>query len=383
MLLYGSLPIDTRVDREIRALVKKKHSITILDTEMGHGKWKGYEGAKRIPIIRLPVSKRQSFGGLVRFWLTCFKYLYRSRKSIDVVHVHDLTGLPPAWLITTMVPRIKFVYDSHELFPEAALDRLSVLHYAMFLTIEMICAHRIDYLISVSPVILKIIARRVGGAPVLLMNVPDLLRVQEKLGEIPRWSRRSESSAKRIVYSGGVLHRRGYDELVQAARILTGDVTHKYEFWIVGDGPYLSHIKSMVKSLCLTDSFVFTGRVEFEDLLSRTSQCDIAVCLYSDPIATHLGMSNKMFEYMMLGMPFLYPDAKQSLPVLESVGAVIVENPITVTNLVESIVSLLNDPDRMTFISEHGRQLVMERFNWQIESQKLTRIYESILSSTK
>ena len=150
---------------------------------------------------------------------------------------------------------------------------------------------------------------------------------------------------------------------------------------IVGDGPYLGHVKSMVRCLGLTDTFVFTGRVEFEDLLSTTSQCDIAVCLYSEPMA-HLGMSNKMFEYMMLGMPFLYSDAKQSLPILESAGAVIVENPITVTNLVESIVSLLNDSNRMTFISEYGRQLVMERFNWQIESQKLIRIYESFLSST-
>ena len=37
MLLYGSLPIDTRVNREINTLVKMKFNITILDTEMGHG----------------------------------------------------------------------------------------------------------------------------------------------------------------------------------------------------------------------------------------------------------------------------------------------------------------------------------------------------------
>ncbi len=381
MLLYGSLPIDTRVDREIRALVKKKHSITILDTEMGHGEWKGCEGAKRIPIIRLPVSKRQSFGGLVRFWLTCFKYLYRSRKSIDVVHVHDLTGLPPAWLITAIIPRIKFVYDAHELFPEAARDRLSILHYAVFLTLEMICAHRIDYLIAVSPVALRKIARRVGGAPVLLMNVPDLFRIQEKLGEIPCWFRRSESSAKRIVYSGGVLRRRGYDELVQAARILTRDVTHKYEFWIVGDGPYLNHVKSMVKSLDLTDSFVFTGRVDFEELLNITSRCDIAVALYSSNTNSNLTLSNKIFEYMMLGMPIIFSDLAQSRPILKRISAFILDNPLTVENLVQSIISLSNDCERMTYISTHGRRLVLERFNWQMESQKLIRIYESLYSS--
>ncbi len=377
MLLYGSLPIDTRVDREINALAKKNFNITILDTQMGHGEWIGPAGTRRIPIIPVSVTKRQSIGGLLRFWYSCFKYLYKNRKSIDAVHVHDLTGLPPAWIITTIVPRIKFVYDSHELFPEVAHDRLSILHFMMFLSIEMICARRIDYLIIVSPAILQTIAKRVGGIPVLLMNVPDLLRVKERLGEIPLWSRRSESSTRRIVYSGGVLIRRGYDELVQAAKILTKDENHKYEFWIVGDGPYLDHVKSLVESLGITEAFVFTGRVEFEELLSLTSQCDIAVALYSEPMA-HLGMSNKMFEYMMIGMPFLYPEAKQSLPILNQIRAGIVDNPVNVENLVESIISLLNDRERMNYISENGRRRVMERFNWEFESRKLVWIYNNL-----
>lgn len=378
MLLYGSLPIDTRVNREINTLVKMKFNITILDTEMGHGSWKGYEGVKRIPIIQLPISERQSLGGLLRFWYNCFKYLYRNRKIIDIIHVHDLTGLPPAWLITSIIPRIKFVYDAHELFPEAARDRLSLLHYMMFLTIEMVCARRIDFLISVSPVILRKIARRVGGVPVLLMNVPDLLGVQEKLGEIPQWSRMKELSTRRIVYSGGILPRRGYDELIQAAKFLTKDTKYKYEFWIIGDGPYLEHVISEVESLGLSDVFVFTGRVKFEELLSLTSQCDIAVCLYSDPMA-HFGMANKMFEYMMVGMPFLYPDAKQSLPILNACGAIIVANPINVSNLIESILLLFENRERMCFISQKGIQLIKNQFNWQLESQKLIRIYKSFL----
>jgi glycosyltransferase involved in cell wall biosynthesis len=378
MLLYGSLPIDNRVDREIRALVKKKHNVTILDTEMGYGEWKGCEGAKRIPIIRLPVSKRQSIGGLVRFWLACFKYLHRSRESIDVVHVHDLTGLPPAWLITTIVPRIRFVYDAHELFPEAARDRMTIWHYMLFLGIEIVCACRVDYLISPAPMALRILAKRLGGNPVLLMNVPDLQRARENLGEIPSWTGKNDSSTRKIAYSGNVLPLRGYKELVEVAKILNEDSSHKYEFWIIGDGPYLDTVKSMAESMNIADAFVFTGRVPFEELLSLTSLCDIAVALYSEPMA-HLGLSNKMFEYMMLGMPFLYPDARQSFPILSRIGAVIIDNPVNAENLAESILLLLNDSKQKEYISKEGRRLIADYFNWQIESQKLILMYENLL----
>ena len=381
MILYGSLPIDTRVERELRILVNRNFNVTVLDTDIGYGEWKGYAGARRIPLLSFPYEKRQSIGGLLKFWYVCFRYLWKNRQNIDVIHAHDLTGLLPSWIVSTLNRRIKFIYDSHELFPEMSGDRLSFFHYIFFLTIEKICARRIDYLISVSPVILRKIARRVGGTPVLLMNVPDLKRVREKFGQIPCWFPSTNPNIRKIVYSGGVRHRRGYDELVQAAEILTNNTIYKYEFWIVGDGPYLEHVKSLVDSHNLTDVFVFSGRVEFEKLLEITSTCDIAVALYSDPMA-HLGMSNKIFEYMMLGMPFLYPHAKQSLPILNQINAVILDNPIGVDNLVDSIKSIFADRERMSFISENGRRLVMERFNWEFESKKLIRIYDEMFQIT-
>ena len=65
MILYGSLPIDTRVEREIDVLVSKKYRITIVDTDLGYGEWPSREGVMRVPIMKIPLSKRQSISGLL------------------------------------------------------------------------------------------------------------------------------------------------------------------------------------------------------------------------------------------------------------------------------------------------------------------------------
>ncbi|MHA2069711.1 MAG: glycosyltransferase, partial [Candidatus Thorarchaeota archaeon] len=321
--------------------------------------------------------KRQSFFGLLKFWIVCTLFLLKNRGSIDIIHAHDLTGLVPAWMLSKFIRNTRIIYDAHELFPEAAGDRMTVLHYMIFLGIEIVCARRVKYLINPGPMALRILAKRLGGIPVLLMNVPDLKRVKENLGEIPYWTEMNESETKRIAYSGNVLPHRGYKELVEAARILIEEHRESIEIWIIGDGPYLATVKSMVESLDLSNAFVFTGRVPYERLLSMTSSCDIAVALYSEPMA-QLGLSNKMFEYMMLGIPFLYPDARQSFPILSRINAVIIDNPVNAENLAESILMLFNDPERMNYISREGRKLIEDYFNWQIESQKLIQMYENI-----
>ncbi len=113
MTLYGSLPFDTRVLREARVLSSHGYDVTVLDIDWELGDRQ--TDIKRDTIIKIPRKKRTSFWGLMRFWFASLREMLRRRESIDIIHAHDLTGLPPAFVYALMNPRTKLVYDSHEL----------------------------------------------------------------------------------------------------------------------------------------------------------------------------------------------------------------------------------------------------------------------------
>ncbi len=348
----------------------------------------GYEkkpiaGVKEHHVMNISTTKRMTFSMLLLFWVKCLRLLLSKRASIDIVHAHDLTGLPPAAIFGFLNPRIKIIYDSHELFPEAAKEKLSFIPYVIFLGLALIFSRFADRLITVSPSIVKSLSKRIKAPAHLVMNLPNLAGVKSLLGRIPSWNGSRDSKKIRIVYSGMVLPRRGYEHLPTMVETMKTRYNTICEVLIIGEGVFLSDLKDMVREKGLGDYFHFTGRVSFEKLLGLTVDCDIAVSLYESTINNNAGLSNKIFEYMMIGVPFIFTNLTQSLPILERVGAMIINNPVSGENLADAIYSLYNDPTRMNKISENGKHLVGSRLNWQRESENLLRVYDELQLSAK
>jgi len=210
MILYGSLVIDVRVKREVKALVSSNYRVTVLDTDLGLGMWNGHNDVIEVPIIQIPLEKRTGFLNLLRFWIACFRFLLSQRSKIDIIHANDLSGLPPASAFALLNSRVKLIYDSHELFPESGLDRFSIMHYIVFLALELLASRTVDRLLAVSPNARNILSKRLGIPAVLVMNVPDLESSQRNT---PIWTRRDRKGSLRIAYSGIVQPGRGYEVL--------------------------------------------------------------------------------------------------------------------------------------------------------------------------
>ena len=81
---------------------------------------------------------------------------------------------------------------------------------------------------------------------------------------------------------------------------------------------------------------------------------------------------------MAVGIPFVFAELAQSMPLLRKVGAMIVKEPVTARRVAGSITSLLGSSERQMRISRRGRFLVQQQFNWTREQQKLLGIYNSL-----
>ena len=86
---------------------------------------------------------------LLKFWILSFRYII-SNRTFDVLHCHDLTGLPPAVWYKFFFPRIKIIYDSHEIYPEGVREKLGSLVAMPFLMLEKFCLKFVTKIIGIS-----------------------------------------------------------------------------------------------------------------------------------------------------------------------------------------------------------------------------------------
>jgi len=384
MLLYKDLRIDTRVLRESLFLAEEGFNVSVINvtepTTIAQNK-KLHDNITNEAIMTIKSSKRATITNLMLFWIKTFIHLIKKNMKIHFIHCHDLTALPPGIFYKILHPKTKIIYDSHELFPEAAYDKLNKFFWIVFLILEKICVPFVDIIIGASEEQLKILAKRYKKKRFcLLLNVPDLKNINNETFNliIHNYNNKDFSKKERImkvVYSGNVLSHRGYDTFVKVASLVIKQDPN-FEFWVVGTGPYLESVKKLVKKYKLEDKFIFTGEVIFSQLLKIISLCDIGICLYDYTFNNHIMLSNKIFEYMLVGLPFVFSSLKSSIPLIREAKAICV-NPYNIQQISKKIIELSRDPVLMQKISKTSHNLVMKKYNWEKESQKLLKVYKS------
>ena len=381
MILYTDFISDIRVQREATFLAQKGFEIEVINCKNPKDNIKrNINYNKRIKnseIMQVQPRKRQSVKSLLKFWFLVFYHLIKEKKQPNIIHAHDLTGLPPAVLYKIIFPKVKLIYDSHELFPEAAKDKLGKFSWLCFLLLELICSKFITILIGASPLQLKILKRRIKKPQFCILNVPDLDLIKKEFDyENLKHHPLSSNKEKRvkIVYSGGIFTHRGYNEFILSTiKILKQD--RNFEFWVVGDGIYLNSVKEMVRRYNLTKHFKFTGGVTHSELLKLTYNCDIAVGLYEDIDNNNIMISNKIFEYMLVGIPFIFTSLKSSIPYLDKVNAIKIDFPLDPEIIADKILYLSDNKELQHKISIKSRTLIKEKLNWKNESAKLVKAY--------
>lgn len=171
-----------------------------------------------------------------------------------------------------------------------------------------------------------------------------------------------------LLYQGAVLPGRG---LEQALSVLQAD--ESLGLAILGEGFYLSEIKQKALQMGLLSRIAFCGNIPYSELHDWTCSADIGLNLI-EPISLsyRLALPNKMFEYIMAGLPQLASD-------LPAMRAVIDEYRIGV-----SIPVNFNVPEIINSINHinENRQLYVSNcltaskiFCYSAQSEKIKNIF--------
>jgi glycosyltransferase involved in cell wall biosynthesis len=369
---------DPRVMREASALAEANYHVTIVDIE--HHQRPATETVEGVRLKHVFVSPRSArhYNPVQAIPWLLFKVTRTLRSALkvlgtraDAYHAHDITALPACYL-AAILRRKELIFDAHELpvTQPHILDKPLVAGISRALLRLMM--RRCDGAITVSPPLIGEMQTLYGGPEATLVrNIPDYQaaapsdRLRQHFG-LP-------STTHIALYQGYFQANRSLDALVRAAQYLApGNM-----IVLLGEGSHLGMIEAMIDELGVGDRIMIKSYVPHAELLSWTASADLGLTVFSRDISISLRycLPNKLFEYLMAGLPVLTTplDAVVDLIRRYEVGYEI-ENmePETVA---AAINSMLAHPAELARMRANALAACEQDLRWDVEKTSLINLY--------
>jgi len=176
-----------------------------------------------------------------------------------------------------------------------------------------------------------------------------------------------------ILWGGRFVPQKGLEYLIKGLRI----VAMKYptvKLVMTGDGPLLPKIRGIVKRYKLMENVIFMGlqpREEIPSIINRTS-------IYALP-SLNEGMPYALLEAMACGKPVIGTD----IPGINNVVThgrngllVLPRDPKAIAN---AVLTLLYDENLRRRLGRNARQLMVEKYSWDIITSKIEKVYYEVV----
>jgi glycosyltransferase involved in cell wall biosynthesis len=169
-----------------------------------------------------------------------------------------------------------------------------------------------------------------------------------------------------LLYQGVIIPGRGIPIIIESLPEIP-----KAVFILLGDGDQKEKYQNLAKSLGVENRVIFAGAFNQEELINYTSAADVGLSLIENiSISYYHALPNKLFEYIMAGLPVLSSNLPQMKNIVETyrVGEV-----INLENL-DELVAVLNkwsvDRKLLTTYKMNCMDASYE-LNWQAEYRRL------------
>ena len=179
---------------------------------------------------------------------------------------------------------------------------------------------------------------------------------------------------KDILYVGRLIERKGLDFLISAIPQIISNVDARLT--IVGEGDQLPRIRSLVELLNLQGRVEFTGIVSKAELQDRYQSCDVFVLpSIVDSRGDTEGLGVVLVEAMLFGKPVVATNVGgiSDLVIDGTTGLLVPEKDTQA--LATAITRVCCEEGLADKLGAAGKAHVEEKFNWELLTQKLLRVY--------
>jgi len=366
--LTGDVRRNWRALRQLRALAELGATVEVLTFGPP------VEAPSPGPGIRLRVLPRPAGQG-PPFFARVHRLFAQTVRGIParIYHASDLYTLP-AMRAAARKYRGRLVYDARECYPHLAATARRPWVRWFWRAVESRHIHDADAVFTVSDSIAEHMARAYRmPPPTVLHNVPPYCPVTSS-GYLRR---QTEAGARTVLllHQGQIQQGRGCRLLADAMRDVQGAL-----LIFMGDGPLKAELQQHVKAAALVDRICFLDPVPPDRLLPITASADVGITLLEDTCLNHrFALPNKLFEYLMAGLPVLASDLPEISGVVTTFEVGCVVDPANRAALVKALQRMVDDQEaRARWAAQAPR--VFETFSWEKASQRFMKTYQDLLN---
>lgn len=288
-------------------------------------------------------------------------------SGADIFHSHDLNTLWIGYKCKSKTGK-PLVYDTHELATER--NRMGYWWKKRSVWTERRWLPSVDAMIVASPSWIEHNRSLHGSVPHItatVLNVPELFDFKPK--DIKE-ATGLPADLPVLLYQGSIQEDRGIEPAIEAVAIMP-DVG----MVVVGYGYHRPFLEQLVKNRGLDDRIKFFGPVPNRELLEYTASADIGlVNIVSSSLSYATSLPNKLFEYMMAGIPVIGSRGPDIARIVQETGVGEVAEATDPNEIVEATRRILSDPSPYRSATAQA----INRYHWAVEAKELARVYAAL-----
>jgi len=287
------------------------------------------------------------------------------KNRTPIYHANDLNTLPVGFFLAKL-KRAKLVYDSHELYVEQ-YSNTSIFYKKILSFIEKIFIRKADAVITVNDSIAEILSERYNiSLPITMMNCPVYQNSPSSF---------KTNNPKKIIYLGRYTEDRGIEEL-----ILSMKYVENAKLYLRGFGPHEDFLRALALNNNLSDKVIFLEPVNMTKMVDSLEGFDIGIVPYK-PVSLNnkLASPNKIFEYMMAGLPIAVSDSPELKKIVLENNVGVLFDPSDPKDIANKINNLMGNDKLLKEMRKKALKCAKSKYNWEVQSRKLISVYDSLL----
>ena len=286
----------------------------------------------------------------------------------DIIHANDLDVLLPCYLVSK-IRKKKLIYDTHEYFTGVPELQKRPLIRGVWKRIERFIFPKLNYIITVNDSIAGLYEKEYSKKIQVVRNIPTLNVIQEN--NLTRKDLAIPEDKFIIIMQGnGINVHRGAEEAAEMMNYLNDCF-----LIIAGSGDVIPNLKEFVLNHSLQDRILFLPRMPYDQLMKYTQLCDLGLSLDKDSnINYQYSLPNKIFDYLLAGIPVMASDLIEVRKVIEQTGGGFIVKDLTPEKLAEEIMKFKNDRGKIEKIRLSIANIKIN-FSWEKEVEPIKNWY--------
>ncbi len=316
---------------------------------------------------------------LFKCWRMVCAVIWLLRTPADMYHANDVAALPACYLAARL-RRKPLIFDAHEL-PLGDVIYSNRLHFrllrAMSVWLLRAMLPACSGIVTVSPPLARELRQSYGGKhAALVRNIPPY---QRPCGDDRLRRRGGFARETRIaLYQGYLQQDRGLDGLVRAARFLAPGMA----IVMLGRGEYQAELEALIAREGVGDRVKILPAVPYAELLEWTASADIGLIVLPPSYSGNdrVALPNKLFEYLMAGLPVLASPLEAVEEIISAYRVGRILPSLEPEALGQSISAMLADRPALASMRQHALAASARELRWDVEEQWLVSLYRDVLA---